>query len=101
LGFLEVACWKALTAVPTPIPNRPDTSRHDAPDLRRRTISAASTTVRGRPRRTPRACAAANPEMTLPRINSRSNSAMLAKIPNTDLDETSCKPISGQLLLKV
>jgi hypothetical protein len=52
-------------------------------------ILRASTITRGRPNRFPLAWAAANPERTRERISSRSNSAMLAKMPKTSRRRTS------------
>jgi len=46
-------------------------------------ILTMSTSDLGRPIRLPLALAAASPDLTRPRINSRSNSAIEAKIPNT------------------
>jgi hypothetical protein len=50
-------------------------SRHDAPDAYNWAILPTSTSELGRPIRVSRVLAAASPERTLPRINSRSNSA--------------------------
>ena len=57
--------------------------RHEAPEARSEAIFSTSAITRGRPRRLPLVLAAARPLRTLSRVNSRSNSAMLAKMPNT------------------
>jgi hypothetical protein len=56
---------------------------HECPEARRVAILAASTRTLGRPSRFPFDLAAAIPDFTRSRISSRSNSAMLAKMPNT------------------
>jgi hypothetical protein len=56
---------------------------HDAPESRGAAIWAASTVTRGRPRVLPFDLAEAIPDRTRSRINSRSNSAMVAKMPKT------------------
>ena len=75
--------WNAALAVATPTSSSRPTSRQDRPSARRAATRAQLTSRRGRPSRLPRARAAASPERTRSRISCRSNSAMLAKIPNT------------------
>jgi hypothetical protein len=73
----------AARAVATPTPSSRPISRQDCPRALRSDTRAGSTYRRGRPSRAPRARAAARPDRTRPRISSRSNSARLAKMPNT------------------
>jgi len=80
--FLEGA-WSARQAVPTPMPSCSEMTFHEAPAARRVATCLASTAVRGRPNRFPLDLAAAKPLRTRERMSSRSNSAMLAKMPNT------------------
>ncbi len=81
-GFLEGG-WRARQAVPTPMSSRYEMTCHEAPAARSVATCSASTTVRGRPNFLPFALAATKPLRTRERMSSRSNSAMLAKIPNT------------------
>ena len=76
--------WSALCAVPLLSPVWRHIVAQDAPFLRSAEIFCGlSTMTRGRPRRLPLARAAANPERTRDRINSRSNSAIDAKMQKT------------------
>src|SRR5579864_844926 len=64
------------------MPNCFEIAAQERPCARRAAILSASAITRGLPRRLPLARAEAMPERTRSRINSRSNSAMLAKMPN-------------------
>jgi len=75
----------ARCAVPFDIPEERQISAQERPSLRRLPILWLSTWTRGLPRRFPCDFARTNPDLTRSRINSRSNSAMDAKIPNTSL----------------
>src|ERR1022692_989498 len=80
LGRL-LAC--ALCAVPLLTPVSRVISAQEHPWRRSDAIMEVSTATLGRPMRFPFALAAAIPLRTLSRISSRSNSAILAKMPNT------------------
>lgn len=67
----------------TLIPVCREIARHEAPEARSDASFFIFTATLGRPSRLPLARAAARPLRTLSQINSRSNSAMLAKIPKT------------------
>jgi len=73
----------SLMTVPTPTPSSVAIFLQPQPCLRSSAILEASTWARGLPGRLPLARAAAKPDRTRSRISSRSNSAMLAKMPNT------------------
>jgi hypothetical protein len=81
-GFLADARAVRRT-VPSPNPRYAPIFAHDNPCERSVAILARSTATRGRPSVVPLDRAAAMPDFTRSRINSLSNSAMLAKIPNT------------------
>jgi hypothetical protein len=81
LGKLPAARW----AVPLDIPNCLQIVAQECPSLRRPVILGRSTTTRGLPNCFPWDFARAIPDRTLSLINSLSNSAMEAKIPNTSL----------------
>ena len=80
--------WSARHAVPTPMPSCWEMTRHEAPVARSAATCLASTAVRGRPNFLPFDLAAAKPMRTRERMSSRSNSAMLAKIPGTTISPT-------------
>ena len=65
------------------MPSCCEMTRHEAPVARSAATCLASTAVRGRPNFLPFDLAAAKPLRTRERMSSRSNSTMLAKMPNT------------------
>jgi hypothetical protein len=84
MGFLgkpRTARW----AVPLLRPVSSQIAAQERPALRRLAILEPSTLTRGLPSRFPRDFAKAIPDRTRSLINSRSNSAMEAKIPKTSL----------------
>ncbi len=68
---------------PPPMPNSDEIAAQDRPWARRKATLEASTTTRGLASFRPLLLARASLERTRSRINSLSNSAMLAKMPNT------------------
>lgn len=75
----------ARLTVPSPIPNSTAIAVQERPCARREMILAVSASTRGRPKIFPLARADASPDRTRSRISSRSNSAMVAKMPKISL----------------